>query len=180
MKTAATVVKGLVLRRSNSGETDRILTLLTQEKGKIICVAKGVRKLTSSTRAYLEPGMLVKVNLIETRSLPLLTQAVLIDDTSKMDQSLHNYRQLSQILEIFDTLFVEAEIDYSTYLSALKLRNQIVYNQSSLSLVRQLLSQLIVALGFQDPATSTHDSITEYLEALTGKPLNSFAFLRVE
>ncbi len=180
MKHAPAVIKGLVLRRTNTGETDRILTLLTKEKGKVVCVAKGVRKLTSSTRAFLEPGMLVKVNLIETRSLPLLTQAVLIDDTSKMIQNLQNYSQLSQILEIFDTLFVEAEIDHTTFLSAIQLRNQVIYNQSSPKHIRQLLSDLIIALGFQDPATSPYDSITDYLESLTGKPLNSFAFLRVQ
>jgi DNA repair protein RecO len=180
MKPTSYTTKGLVLRRVNTGETDRIVTVLTQEQGKIACVAKGVRKMTSTNRAYLEPGTLLKMHLVPTRSLPIITQTSLIDDTSKMRQDLHSFRQLSQILEIIDTLFVEAEIDEATYLLAIKLRNQVVYNQVAASHIRSLLVSLIVALGFQDPNLSVHETITEYLQTLSGKPLRSFDFLKVE
>ena len=38
-----TVVKGIVLRANDSKESDRILTVLTAEMGKISVVAKGAR-----------------------------------------------------------------------------------------------------------------------------------------
>jgi len=45
-------VCALVLRQRDLGETDRILTLLTQERGKVRAVAKGVRR----SRSKLAPG----------------------------------------------------------------------------------------------------------------------------
>ncbi len=180
MKTKSFTHKCLVLRRTNVGETDRIVTLLSQEMGKFAVIAKGVRKITSSNRAYLEPGALITAHCIITKSLPILTQTTLVDDTSQMKQSLPSFRQLSQILEILDMLFVEEEVDPHVFIKAIKLRNQIVYNQSSASLVRRQLSELIAQLGFQDPSNSPHDTITEYLQSLIGKPLHSYDFLKVE
>lgn len=180
MKTKSFTERCLVLRRVNVGETDRIVTLLSQEQGKFACVAKGVRKLKSSNRAYLEPGALIQAHCIVTKSLPILTQTALIDDTSKMNQNLASFRALSQILEIIDKLFVEEEIEPKVFLRTIKLRNQIVYNQASAKVVREQLSELITHLGFQDPKHSPHETITEYLQSLIGKPLRSYDFLKVE
>lgn len=180
MQTKSFTQKCLVLRRTNVGETDRIVTMLSQEQGKFACVAKGVRKLSSSNRAYLEPGSLISAHCIVTKSLPILTQTTLVDDTSRMVQDLTSFRSLSQILEILDQLFVEEEIDHAVFLRAVKLRNQIVYNQASASIIRRQLAELITNLGFQDPANSPHETITEYLQSLIGKPLHSYEFLKVE
>ncbi|NCN51184.1 MAG: DNA repair protein RecO [Candidatus Pacebacteria bacterium] len=179
MQTKSFTQKCLVLRRTNVGETDRIVTLLSQEQGRFACVAKGVRKLKSSNRAYLEPGSLITAHCIVTKSLPILTQTTLVDDTSKMTQNLSAFRALSQILEIIDTLFVEEEIDHSVFMRAIKLRNQIVYNQASAEIVRRQLAELITKLGFQNPTLSPHETITEYLQSLIGKPLHSYDFLKV-
>lgn len=172
--------KCLVLRRTNVGETDRIVTLLSKELGKFACVAKGVRKVTSTNRAYLEPGSLITAHFVHTASLPILTQTRLIDDTSKLSQNLAAFRSLSQILEIIDTLFVEEEIEHSLFMQAVQLRNSVIYTPASTQGTREKLSQLIVSLGFQDPALSPYETITEYLQALIGKPLHSYAFLKVE
>ena len=48
MKTRTFSTKGIVLKRVNVGETERSINLLTQEYGKMTCVAKGVRKIKSS------------------------------------------------------------------------------------------------------------------------------------
>ena len=47
-KEAVFTVKGLVLRVTDVGESDRMLTVLTAEEGKLSVWARGVRKLTSS------------------------------------------------------------------------------------------------------------------------------------
>ena len=62
-------VNGIILKRNKVGETDRVVTLLTQDYGKLVAVAKGVRKLTSSKRAALEPGNLVRAYFVKTKSL---------------------------------------------------------------------------------------------------------------
>jgi DNA repair protein RecO (recombination protein O) len=46
--------EAIVLRRSNFGEADRLLTLYTPEWGKLRVIAKGVRKPTSRKGGHLE------------------------------------------------------------------------------------------------------------------------------
>lgn len=91
---------GVVLKQSSVGETDRVVTLLTQEYGRLVSVAKGVRKLSSSKRAFLEPGNYVQAYFVKTKSLPLLIQAKLIEDCQHIRYNLTEIRKLTQFLEI--------------------------------------------------------------------------------
>src|SRR5260221_9699234 len=99
--------EAIVLKRVNVGELDRIITLLTPTLGKLVCVAKGVRKMSSSQRAFLEPGNHISSLLIETKSLPILTQTRLLDDFSHSKKKLQNMKKLVEILEVVDQLFPE-------------------------------------------------------------------------
>jgi DNA repair protein RecO (recombination protein O) len=69
---------GIVLRTYKLGEADRILHVLDPNRGKIRCVAKGVRKPGSRFGGRLEPFGLVRLQLYEGRSLDTVSQAELI------------------------------------------------------------------------------------------------------
>jgi DNA repair protein RecO (recombination protein O) len=66
--------EAVVLRTQKLGEADRIITLLTRERGKVRAVAKGVRKTRSRLGSRVEPFMLIDVQLYEGRSLDIVTQ----------------------------------------------------------------------------------------------------------
>ena len=63
-----------MLRTHKLGEADRIITLLTRERGLVRAVARGVRKTTSRFGGRLEPFMHVDLQLAEGRSLDVITQ----------------------------------------------------------------------------------------------------------
>lgn len=65
---------GVVLRTQKLGESDRIITLLTRERGRIRVVARGVRRTASKIGARLEPFNLVDVQCYEGRTLDTVTQ----------------------------------------------------------------------------------------------------------
>lgn len=69
--------QGLVLRTHKLGEADRIVVLLTPDRGQVRAVAKGVRRTSSKLGATLEPFMLVDLQLVHGRSLDIVTQAQL-------------------------------------------------------------------------------------------------------
>lgn len=48
------VTKGIVLTRTNFGEADRIITMLTPDSGKVRLMAKGVRKIKSKLAGGIE------------------------------------------------------------------------------------------------------------------------------
>lgn len=166
----------LVVKRSNVGETDRVVTLLTQDEGKIIVIAKGVRKMSSSKRAALEPGNLVKTLLIKTKSWPLLTQATVIEDTAPIRSNLVQIRQLTQLLEIVDKLFVEEEIEPAVFDLVLKIRAKIIAG-NKINLKKDLAT-LVEWLGFQNLSETNHESLLDYIAEITGQKMRSFEFLR--
>jgi DNA repair protein RecO (recombination protein O) len=47
-------ITGIVIGRTNFGEADRVVRLLTAEEGKVSVVAKGVRRIKSRTAGHLE------------------------------------------------------------------------------------------------------------------------------
>lgn len=68
-------VEAIVLRRRPLGEADRILTLLSRERGKLSAVAKGVRKTQSKFGARLDFFNRAIVTLHAGRSLDIVTGA---------------------------------------------------------------------------------------------------------
>ena len=47
------VAEGIVLKRRNVGEADRILTVFTRTNGKMIIKAVGVRKIASKRSSHI-------------------------------------------------------------------------------------------------------------------------------
>lgn len=65
----------IVLRRRDSGESDRRLTLLTQERGKIDAVAKGARKAASRLAGISDPLSTAVLGIAEGKVNRFVTQA---------------------------------------------------------------------------------------------------------
>lgn len=68
-------VDGIVLRTYALGETDRIIHILSPNRGKVRGVAKGVRRPGSRFGGRLEPYSHVTVQLYQGRTLDTVTQA---------------------------------------------------------------------------------------------------------
>jgi len=67
-------VSALVLRQRDLGETDRILTLLTRERGKVRAVAKGVRRPRSKLACGAQLLCCSTMQLAAGSSLDIVTQ----------------------------------------------------------------------------------------------------------
>ncbi len=69
----------VVLQVQKLGESDRIITLFTRRHGRVRAVAKGVRRTMSKFGARLEPFGHVDVQLLEGRTLDVVSQVEGID-----------------------------------------------------------------------------------------------------
>jgi DNA repair protein RecO (recombination protein O) len=67
--------EAVVLRTHKLGEADRIITMLSRNRGKIRAVAKGVRRTSSKFGARLEPFSHVDLQFAVGRTLDVVTQA---------------------------------------------------------------------------------------------------------
>lgn len=58
------ITDAIVLDKQESGDFDALVTLYTEELGKVSARAKSSRKITSKLSAHIEPGALTTVRLI--------------------------------------------------------------------------------------------------------------------
>jgi DNA repair protein RecO (recombination protein O) len=61
------VTKGIVLSRTDYGEADRILTLLTPDQGKLRLMAKGVRRIKSKLAGGIELFSVTNITFVRGR-----------------------------------------------------------------------------------------------------------------
>ena len=69
--------RGIIIKRSNYSEADRILTIYTEKLGKIRVNAKGIRKIKSKLAGSLEPFCLTDFVIAEGRNLDIVKKYIL-------------------------------------------------------------------------------------------------------
>lgn len=77
-------LRGIILKRTNYKEADRILTVYTDSLGKITALAKGVRKISSKKRGHIEPLSIATLYLIKTGNWYLITQSETIQSNRNL------------------------------------------------------------------------------------------------
>ncbi|HET7489611.1 MAG TPA: DNA repair protein RecO [Acidimicrobiales bacterium] len=101
--------QGVVLRTIRLGEADRIVTFVTQGRGKVRAVAKGVRKTKSRFGARLEPISHVSLLLYEGRELDIVSQAESLDHFRAIRDDLDRVGRAVNMLEAVDQVAQERE-----------------------------------------------------------------------
>jgi DNA repair protein RecO (recombination protein O) len=100
--------EAIVLRTHKLGEADRIITLLTRERGRVRAVARGVRRTSSRWGSRLEPFTHVDLQLAEGRTFDNVTQAETITPySSVLGRSYERYTSGTVMLETADRLVPE-------------------------------------------------------------------------
>ncbi len=99
--------EGVVLKRRNFGEADRILTVFTISSGKMSVLAKGVRRITSRRAGNVELLNRVSIFLHQTKGMPILTEAASIETYPKIKGDLKLSTVAFHIIELIDKLTAE-------------------------------------------------------------------------
>jgi len=172
--------EAVVLKRVNVGEADRVITLLTPDSGKLVGVAKGIRKPNSGQAAYFEPGNHIVLSIHQTKSLPIFAQSRLVNQFSAAKTKLQRLKQVFEILELADLLFVEDNQDVEAFDSIIRILERLDTDHISLSDIQERLNQLLIHLGYQDWHQTAHRSILDYASSLVERPVRSYDFLSVE
>jgi len=106
-------VDAVVLRHSDYGEADRLLTLYTRQLGKTRAIAKGARKIASRKAGHIEPFTHVRLQLAKGRDTLIVTQADTVDAYLSLRDDLILTSQASYVLELLDRFTYEDETENS-------------------------------------------------------------------
>jgi DNA repair protein RecO (recombination protein O) len=95
-------VQAIVLKRTDYGEADRLLTLLTPNLGKLRAIAKGVRKPTSRKSGHLELFTHTHLLLAKGKQLDIITQADTLDAFLPLRENLERVGYAYYLAELVD------------------------------------------------------------------------------
>ncbi len=141
--------EGIVLRRRDFGESDRILVLFTRKLGRVSVIAKGARKPSSKISGHLELFMRSSFLISRGRNLHILSQAEVVEDYEPLRKNLSGIGIGSYVIELVDAVTYEEG-------SNLKLYNLLISTLDSLSagqdpdiIIRYYEIHLLDLVGFR-------------------------------
>lgn len=108
-------VEAVILRHSDYGEADRLLTLYSREQGKLRAIAKGVRKMQSRKAGHLEPFTRSALMLAQGHDLWIVTQAESIDLYPRITENLQLVAQAAYVVELLDRFTYEEGQNWQLY-----------------------------------------------------------------
>src|SRR5438270_1106386 len=140
--------QGVVLRTIRLGESDRIVTLVTQGHGKVRAVAKGVRKTKSRFGGRLEPTSHVSLLLYEGRELDIVTQVEALDHFRIIREDLDRLARATAMLEAVDQVAQERQASARLYQMLVGALRALAARNAPL-LVPAFFLKLLALEGFQ-------------------------------
>ena len=142
--------EGVVLKRINFGEADRIVTLYSKHYGKITCLAKGIRKLSSRKRGNLEIFNQVTFFAAKGKGMDIVTEVETIDAFASLRKKLKKVASAYEICEITDRLTAENSEQEEVYLLLIEYLKKLdeSLEQESSNLVNNFGENLLRILGF--------------------------------
>lgn len=140
--------RGVVVRSWKLGEADRIVSLVTEGRGKVRAVAKGVRKTSSRFGARLEPLSHVSLLVYEGRNLDIVSQAETIDHWKELRQDLDRLGRAMAVVEAVDAVVQEGQPAHRPYAMLVGALRSLCTNDSPL-VVPAFFWKLLAEEGFR-------------------------------
>ena len=143
--------KGIILKRTNFSEADRILTFLTPDYGKLRVIAKGVRKIKSKMAGGIELLSVSDIGFIKGRgeiSTLISTRLIRHYDTivKDLDRTMTAYEFIRQIDKL-----TEDEVGEEYFLLLEEAFGALNQTTIDLSLVQSWFAMQMLRLGGRSP-----------------------------
>lgn len=145
------VLRGIVLRRTDTGETDKILTVLTAEGGKLRVIARGARRKNSRVAAVSQLLAYSELTLYRRREWYLLDEGSSIELFAGLQKDLERLSLGMYFAELTDALTQEdvpAGDALSLLLNALYALDKL---QKPPALVKAVFELRALSLGGYEP-----------------------------
>lgn len=168
-------VQGIILKRKNIGEADRILTVFTKEQGKMRILAKGVRKISSKRASHIEPLNIVILTLYKGSGMPVLTEATSVETFPLVKVDLKKIGIGYHICELIDGLCPENQENETAFSLIEKIFQKLSIEHEIGVLIHAFEVELLSLLGYW--SIGTHDlsgaKASYFIESILERKLKS-------
>jgi len=160
--------EGIVLKRINFSETDRILTIFTKHHGKIKTIAKGIRQVKSRKAGSLELFNQVVLYLSLGKNFDIITEVEVVNGFADFRQQLDWVGYAFQIVEVTDKLTAERQPNCRVF----DLLKRALASLDP-AMVLKFEIELLKELGFGLPKNLTASSVERFIENIIEKTLKT-------
>lgn len=172
--------QAIVLKKAKMGEADVRLTLLTKERGKIIVMAKGLRKITSRKAPYLDLFSHININLYQGKSFDIVTDVTPINNFKNLKTKLRNIALTFKIAEVLERILPLDEPCgqvFESLLESLEFLEK-APEEEVMSIWHDFANQLLWQLGYlTEGKILKNRELDNYLESVLEKSIKSSELL---
>ncbi len=165
-------VEGIVIKRKNFGEADRILTVYTKSKGKISVLAKGVRKITSKRSSHIEL-LTHSVMGIHDGKFSILTETESLYHYSELKSDLKKAGYGFYICELIDGLCAEHQENRGVFALLQNTLFKLETTEDPKSLIASFEKDLLTLLGFWPENRAYLEDSDGYIEEIMEKKIKT-------
>jgi len=141
--------EAIVLKRTNLGEADSIVTLFTPNLGKIRAVAKGVRRPKSKLGGHLDLLTQSSLLLAQGQNLDVITQSQMMESFLPLRSDLWRTSCAIYLVELVDQFTAEEVENYPVYRLLQTALLRLCEEQSNELVLRYFELHLLSHLGYQ-------------------------------
>lgn len=176
--------EGIIIKRRNYGEADRMLMVFTKYFGKLSIKATGVRKISSRRSPHVELLNHVQLTLYKGQGMPIVTEAQTLENFSSVKEDLTKVGFAYHLCELIDGLCAEEQEHESVFhlfsqtlkkLSAIQINNK----EELVSTIHEFEIELLSQLGFfrKTNLSPTFNS-SAFIEQILEKKLKSIQIIQ--
>lgn len=163
--------EAIVLKKRSLLNTDNLVTLLTQETGKINVIAKGVKKISSRRLPHLQTTNLINALIYRNKEKAYLQETSLISAFSQIKKDSQKMSYLYFMLLVIDRLLPENQKEHEVYLETkrflIELSKTLVISSK---ILEKYLSSILTKLGYLNKSKSLTE-LHSIIEELTNEKI---------
>lgn len=172
------VVEGIILKRSNTGEADRILTLYTKRQGKAKLLGKGIRRINSRRSGNLELFNRVKAHVVKGKTFDLITEVETIKGFGAFRRNLPKVAVAYQLVELVERLTPEGVENQEVFSLLDGALTQLASGgEATEELNSEFAVKLLQILGFWPKDRLFVGNWQSFVESIIEKPLRASKLL---
>jgi DNA repair protein RecO (recombination protein O) len=141
--------EAVVLKGTDLGETDKVLTLYTLHHGKIRAVAKGARRPGSRLGGHLDMLTHSQLQLAHGRNLDIVTQVETIDSFLGLRDDLWRAGLAYTVAELIDRMIEDGHEDQPTFVALVSALHRVAADPDPELAVRLFEVSVLDRLGYR-------------------------------
>ena len=164
--------EAIVLRKKDLLNRDVLISFFTQDLGRLMVFAKGVKKITSRRSPHLQTGNLIYILVSHKNDHYYLQESQLISGFSELKKAENKVKQLYSFLFVLDRLLPEQQKEIKVYNLTKNFLVDLSNSSKTEVIIVKYLTDILMILGYLDKKVSG-DELKSLIEEIINEKIPS-------